>query len=111
MSRLLFDFQAMAADLGRHEMTVPGVDAPVMVVARDLGVQRLDPEDQSHVGERAHFARAWYSVDDLDRRLERGQTVTLWGYKWQVRSCRNLGMGTGEVFGLTLTRQPVKRGA
>lgn len=111
MSRLLFDFQAMAADLGRHEMTVPGVDAPVMAVARDLGVQRLDPEDQSHVGERAHMARAWYCSRDLDRRLERGQTVGLWGHTWQVRACRNLGMGTGEVFGLTLTRQPVKRGA
>ena len=111
MSRLLFDFQAMAADLGRHEMTVPGVDAPVMVVARDLGVQRLDPDDQSHVGERAHMARAWYCSRDLDRRLERGQTVGLWGHTWQVRSCRNLGMGTGEIFGLTLTRQPVKRGA
>lgn len=111
MSQLRTDFAAMAADLGRHKMTIHGMDTPVMVVARDLGVQRLDPEDQSHVGERAHMARAWYSVDDLDRRLERGQTVTLWGRKWQVRACRNLGMGTGEVFGLTLTRQPVKRGA
>lgn len=111
MSRLLFDFQAMAADLGRHEMTVPGVDAPVMVVARDLGPQKMDGDDAAFGNERAHLARAWYSVDDLDRRLERGQTVTLWGQKWQVRACRNLGMGTGEIFGLTLTRQPVKRGA
>ena len=110
MSRLRTDFAAMAADMGGHEMFLPGRDAPVMVVARDLGVQRLDSEDQSHVGERAHMARAWYSADDLDRRLERGQTVTLWGHTWQVRSCRNLGMGTGEIFGLTLTRQPVRKG-
>ena len=111
MDRLQADFQAMAADLGRHEMTVPGVDAPVMVVARDLGPQKLDGEDAAYGGERAHQARAWYSVDDLDRRLERGQIVTLWGHAWQVRACRNLGMGTGKIFGLTLTRQPVKRGA
>lgn len=111
MSRLLFDFQAMAADLGRHEMTVPGVDAPVMVVARDLGPQKMDGEDAAYGGERAHQARAWYSTDALSRRLERGEIVGLWGHTWQVRTCRNLGMGTGEVFGLTLTRQPVKRGA
>lgn len=111
MSRLLFDFQAMAADLGWHEMTVPGVDAPVMVVARDLGPQKMNGEDAAYSNERAHLARAWYSTDALSRRLERGEIVGLWGHDWQVRTCRNLGMGTGEVFGLTLTRQPVKRGA
>lgn len=111
MSQLLEDFERMAADLGWHQMTVPGVDAPVPVVARDLGPQKLDGEDAAFSNERAHLARAWYSVDALSRRLERGESVTLWGHDWQVRTCRNLGMGTGEIFGLTLTRQPVKRGA
>lgn len=110
MSCLQKDFAALAAELGRHEMTVPGQDAPVMVVARDLGVQRLDPEERTMVDERAHLARAWYTSDDLGRRLERGQIVTLWGHSWQVRSCLNLGMGQGEIFSLSLTRQPVKRG-
>lgn len=110
MSQLLEDFERMAADLGWHQMTVPGVDAPVPVVARDLGPQKLDGEDAAYGGERAHQARAWYSTDALSRRLERGESVALWGHTWQVRTCRNLGMGTGEVFGLTLTRQPVKRG-
>ena len=68
-------------------------------------------EDAAYGGERAHQARAWYSTDALSRRLERGEIVGLWGHTWQVRTCRNLGMGTGEIFGLTLTRQPVKRGA
>lgn len=111
MSQLQTDFATMAADLGWHEMTVPGEDFPVRVVARDLGPQKLDGEDAAQSGERAHLARAWYSAQDLARRLDRGESVTLWGQRWQVRSCRNLGMGTGEIFGLTLTRQPVKRGA
>ena len=56
MSQLLEDFERMAADLGWHQMTVPGVDAPVPVVARDLGPQKLDGEDAAYGGERAHQA-------------------------------------------------------